>query len=244
MYFITSKDTIFHTLFNTLSDIDYESFLFEISPERIHIQSTDVAKITILDMIINKEYFTEYCVEKSCIIDIDINIINKICKIFNKKYDIKFCIKDDYLYIESIRNTVDEVEKKYRINTNYINDYNFINLDKIEYNNSFSIESKVLNNIFNEIFVFTEDINFNVNNKNMCFSGSHEIGDIQYYLDNIKLQDDKEITSSFKLKYLVKFKLFQLFDKIELKLNNDKPLLLNLKNDNIKIKYMIAPNYV
>ena len=244
MYFITSKDTIFHTLFNTLHDIDYESFIFKICPEEIHIQSTDVAKISILDMKINKKYFTEYCVKKTCIIDIDINIINKVCKIFNKKYDIKFCIKDNYLYIESIRNNVDEVEKKYRINTNYINDYDFMDINKIEYNKSFSIETKVLNNIFNEIFIFSEDMNINVNNKNMCFSASHDLGDIQYYLDNIKIEDENEITSSFKLKYLVKFKLLQLFDKINIKLNNDKPLLLDIENENIKIKYMIAPNYI
>ena len=38
--------------------------MFKISPEEIHIQSTDVVKISILDMIINKKYFTEYSVEK------------------------------------------------------------------------------------------------------------------------------------------------------------------------------------
>ena len=244
MNFTTSKDTIFHTLFNTLQDIDYESFIFKISPENIHIQSTDIAKISILDMIINKEYFTEYNVKETCIIDIDINIINKICKVFNKKYDIKFSIKDNYLYIESIRNTVDETIKKYRINTNYINEYDFININKIEYNNLYSIDSKILNNIFTEIFIFSDDINLTINNKNMCFSANHELGDIQYYLDNIKNENENEINSSFKLKYLVKFKLVQLFEKINIKIDNDKPVLLNLEKDNIKINYMIAPNYV
>ena len=148
MYFTTSKDTIFHTLFNTLQDIDYESFIFKITPENIHIQSTDVAKISILDMIIDKAYFTDYNVKESCTIDIDINIINKICKVFNKKYDIKFTIKENYLYIESIRNTINDTIKKFRINANYINDDDFIDISKIEYNKSYSIDSKVLVNIF------------------------------------------------------------------------------------------------
>ena len=242
MYFTTSKDTIFHTLFNTLQDIDYESFIFKITPENIHIQSTDVAKISILDMIIDKAYFTDYNVKESCTIDIDINIINKICKVFNKKYDIKFTIKENYLYIESIRNTINDTIKKFRINANYINDDDFIDISKIEYNKSYSIDSKVLVNIFSEIFVFSDDINLTINEKNMCFSANHDLGDIQYYLDNIK--NDNEVNGSFKLKYLVKFKLNQLFENIKLKIENDKPILLDLEKDNIKIKYMIAPNYV
>tara|TARA_B100001175_G_scaffold285027_1_gene265825 strand:- start:524 stop:1252 length:729 start_codon:yes stop_codon:yes gene_type:complete len=242
MYFTTSKDTIFHTLFNTLQDIDYESFIFKITPENIHIQSTDVAKISILDMIIDKAYFTDYNVKESCTIDIDINIINKICKVFNKKYDIKFTIKENYLYIESIRNTINDTIKKFRINANYINDDDFIDISKIEYNKSYLIDSKVLVNIFSEIFIFSDDINLTINEKNMCFSANHDLGDIQYYLDNIK--NDNEVNCSFKLKYLVKFKLNQLFENIKLKIENDKPILLDLEKDNIKIKYMIAPNYV
>ena len=35
-------------------------------------------------MIIDKVYFTFYNVKESCINNIDINIINKICKVFTK----------------------------------------------------------------------------------------------------------------------------------------------------------------
>ena len=241
MYFTTQKDTIFHTLFSTLHDIDYESFIFKITPDNIHIQSTDVAKISILDILIDKKYFNEYNVNKSCIIDLDINIINKICKIFNKKYDLKFEIKSNYLYIESIRNTENDVIKKFRVNTNYIDDNDLIDISKLIIKNKYEIDTKIFNNICSELSVFSDDINITLNSKNMCFSTSHDLGDIQYFLDNIK--SNENINISCKIKFLVKFKLLNLFDSINFNIDNEKPLLLNLKNSDININYLIAPNY-
>ena len=58
--------------------------MLKISPENIHIQSSDVAKISILDAIIEK-YFETYKVEDTIILDLDIDFINKISKLFNKK---------------------------------------------------------------------------------------------------------------------------------------------------------------
>ena len=249
MSFTTTKDSIFYTLFITLNEIDYESCIFKISPENIYIQATDIAKISILDMTINKEYFEEYNIEDTYIIDFDINIINKICKILNKKYCIQFSIIDNYLYIETLRNTTDDIIKKFRINTNIVKNYDFIDINKLTYNNSYIIDSKLLTNIFNEIFVFSDDINFTINNKNICFSAAHDMGDIQYYYNHDNDSDcdsdsDIDINVAFKLKYLVKFKLSQLFENITIKVNNDKPILLKLKDANININYIIAPNYI
>ena len=78
--------------------------------------------------------------------------------------------------------------------------------------------------------------------KNTCFSSNTDCGDIQYYIDY--LTNNTNIQVSFKLKYLIKFKLLNLFEHINFKLENEKPLFLNLKDSNININYILAPNYI
>ena len=54
VYITTTKNSILYSIFETLKNLECENFMLKISPENIHIQSSDVAKISILDAIIEK----------------------------------------------------------------------------------------------------------------------------------------------------------------------------------------------
>ena len=239
IYFTTKKDSILYSVFETLKNLECNTFMFKINPKEIHIQSTDIAKICIIDIKIEYKYFEKYQVKQTIILELDIDFINKICKLFNKKNDTLFRYEDNYLFIESINSNI---EKRFRINTIDSKNYNIININKLIIDNIFRIETKEFLNICNDLNVFDDDVTFTITNQNMCFSAHNECGDIQYYISNIT--NDYKINLSYKLKFIVKNKLIQLFDSMNLKLDNNKPLLLNLKKENINIDYLIAPNYI
>tara|TARA_Y100000741_G_scaffold171325_1_gene129772 strand:- start:54 stop:791 length:738 start_codon:yes stop_codon:yes gene_type:complete len=240
--FITKKDSILYTVFETLKNLECNTFMFKITPEEVHIQSSDIAKICILDVKLEKNYFEKYDVNKTVILELDIDFINKVCKLFNKKNNTLFRQDDNYLFIENIQNNKNDIDKRFRINTIYTKNYNIISINRLVIDNTFRLETKNFLNICNDLNVFDDDITFTVTHEKMCFSAHNECGDIQYYIDNIT--SDYKINLSYKLKFIVKNKLIQLFDSMNLKLDNEKPLFLNLKKDNINIDYIIAPNYI
>lgn len=242
IYFTTKKDSILHTVFETLKNLECNTFMFKITPQEVHIQSSDIAKICIIDVKLDKKYFEKYNVNENIILEIDIDFINKICKLFNKKNDTLFRYEENYLFIESIKNNKDDVDKQFRINTIDSKNYSPIDINKLTIDNIFRLETKQFLNICNDLNVFDDDVTFTITNENMCFSAHNECGDIQYYITNVT--NDYKINLSYKLKFIVKNKLIQLFDSMNLKLDNEKPLLLNLKKDNINIDYLIAPNYI
>ena len=242
MLFITDKNSILFNVFDTLKNLECNSFMFKIDSQGIHIQSSDIAKICILDVKLDKKYFKEYTFNEKIILELDIDFINKICKLFYKKNDTLFRYDDNYLFIESIKNNTQDIDKQFRINTIDSKNYNIIPINKLVIDNTFRFETKQFLNICNDLNVFDDDVTFTITNENMCFSTHNESGDIQYYIDNIN--NDYKINLSYKLKFIVKNKLISLFDSMHLKLGNEKPLLLNLKQDNINIDYLIAPNFI
>ena len=242
VYITTTKNSILYNIFETLKNLECESFMLKISPENIHIQSSDVAKISILDAIIEKKYFETYKVEDTINLDLDIDFINKISKLFNKKTNTLIKFKDNYLYIETIKNDKNDIEKQFRLNVNYNTNFNIIDINKLQINNEFRLETKTFLDICSDLNVFNDDFTITMTDKNTCFSSNTDCGDIQYYIDY--LTNNTNIQVSFKLKYLIKFKLLNLFEHINFKLENEKPLFLNLKDSNININYILAPNYI
>lgn len=240
--FDTEKNSILYKIFDTLKNLDCDSMLFKITLDGVYIQSTDMAKICILDIKINKKYFENYKVDSVCSIDLDIEFINKVCKIFNKKNKTNFEVKENYLYIRSIRESEEDIEKQYRININYNNSYDIIDIHKLILENNYEMKSSDLLNICNDLNIFSDDMTITLNNKNICFSITNDLGDTQYYLDTIK--NDYKIIAAFKLKFIIKCKLIQLFEKINFKIDNDKPIVLILQEENININYILAPNYI
>ena len=92
--------------------------------KEIHIQSSDIAKICILDIKLEKKYFEKYDVNETIILELDIDFINKVCKLFNKKNDTLFRYEDNYLFIENIQNNTNDIDKRFRINTIDTKNYN------------------------------------------------------------------------------------------------------------------------
>ena len=79
MLFITDKNSILFNVFDTLKNLECNSFMFKIDSQGIHIQSSDIAKICILDVKLDKKYFKEYTFNQKIILELDIDFINKIC---------------------------------------------------------------------------------------------------------------------------------------------------------------------
>tara|TARA_Y100000389_G_C17392586_1_gene480724 strand:- start:178 stop:903 length:726 start_codon:yes stop_codon:yes gene_type:complete len=215
-----------------------DTFKLQITNESLHIQSIDNAKICILDFVINKDYFNSFNIDKTYNLDFDITDITKIFKVINKTRLVTFCIYDECNLKINIEPLDDSIKKIFKI-TSLSSNNDFLNIDSLTINNNFIINSKQLSSIFNELNVFAEDINISINNLGLQFVVNNDNIKSKFYIENIT--SEKEIESYFSLKYLAKFKLISLFENVNLKLDNDKPILLNINDKHFDINFILSP---
>lgn len=237
MNFSLTDIKILSSVFDNIKQYS-DTFKLQITNENLHIQSIDNANICIVDFVINKDYFNSFNIDKTYNLDFDIIDITKIFKVIHKTRLVTFSIYDECNLKINIEPLDDSIKKIFKINSLSSN-VDFLNLDSLIFNNNFIINSKQLSSIFNELNVFADDINIIINNLGLQFVVNNDNIKSKFYIENIKCEE--EIESYFSLKYLAKFKLISLFDNVNLKLDNDKPILLNINDKHFDINFILSP---
>ena len=237
MEFSLTDIKILSSIFDNIKQYS-DIFKLQINNDGLHIQSIDNANICILDFIINKNYFNSFNTDKIYNLDFDINDITKIFKVIQKTRLVSFSIYDDCnlkINIEPLDNSIKKIFKLTSLSSNI----DFLNIQNIHFTNNFNINSKHLFSIFTELNVFADDVNIIINSAGLQFIINNDNIKSKFYIDNIKTED--QIESYFSLKYLSKFKLISLFDNINFKLDNDKPILLNINEEHFNINFILSP---
>jgi len=237
MEFTLSDVKLFNTIFDNIKQYS-DTVKFEINNEGLHIQSIDTANTCILDFKIIKNYFNSFKIDKSYILDFDITDITKIFKVINKTNLILFTLQDDNILKIISESSENNIKKIFKINSISTNS-EFLNLDTLVINNDFRTESKQLLTIFTDLFMFSDDITLLINSFGFQFIVNNDNIKSKYCIDSIKYHS--EINTSFSLKYLSKFKLLSLFETVNIKLDNNTPILFNLNDDNISINFILSP---
>lgn len=237
MNFSLTDIKILSSIFDNIKQYS-DTFKLQITNEGLHIQSIDNANICILDFIINKNYFNSFNIDKIYNLDFDITDITKIFKVIHKTRLVTFSIYDECNLKINIEPLDDSIKKIFKI-TSLSSNNDFLNLDSLTVNNNFIINSKQLFSIFTELNVFADDINIIINNLGLQFVVNNDNIKSKFYIENIKSVE--EIESYFSLKYLAKFKLVSLFNNVNLKLDNDKPILLNINDEHFNINFILSP---
>ena len=237
MSFSLTDIKTFSSIFDNIKQY-CDVFKMHIDNEGLHIQAIDNANICILDSNISKNYFNTYTIDKTYNLDFDIIDITKVFKVTHKTRLVTFSIYDECnlkINIESFYNNIKKIFKITSISTNT----DFLDLNSLTFNNNFNINSKQLSSIFNELNIFADDINIIINNLGLQFIVNNDNIKSKFYIENIK--STEEIESYFSLKYLAKFKLLSSFDTINFKLDNDKPILLNIDEENFNFNFILSP---
>ena len=238
---------------------NYSDYInFEFFSNYINIQIMDDMRISIINIFLYKNYFYDFNIQNQTKITLNINDLNKILKFLSKDDTIYFKLEKNYFYIKNDNNN--NIHKIYKLN---ILDYNYdwIDINKIQdftenqTLNIINIESKILQNIFSELYNLSDDLiinkkenenklSFLISNDTSSLYSKYEINNLSEYRCNIQ----PNINLKFSLKNLNNFKLLTQFNNINLILSDEHPLYLNLldnenkQNSKIEVKYILGPS--
>ena len=235
------------SLFTNIFDI-YKSYSdtikIYISNEGLHLQSSDNANISIIDIKLNYTYFDTYeCVDKFTI-DFDLNDICKILKICKKSKSITyFILEDNICKITTLSNNI---KKTFKINSIYSTTEHLLDINQLSINNSFDMDSELLKSIFDDFILFSNEISIKLNKSDLYFyTNNDNIDTIYHYDTNIEISDIEEYISTFALEYLHKFKLIKCFDKCTIKFSKNTPIFLSSpENRDMQFNFILAPKII
>jgi hypothetical protein len=242
MKFSISNIDLFNNIFDICKQYS-ENIKIYISARGLHIQTSDDANIAIIDIKLNTSYFDTFVCEEEATIDFCLKDICKILKICKKSKSVThFILNDNILKIIVL---VDNIKKTFKVNSIYTN-YDLIDINTININNSFTIDSKILKSVFDDFILFSNDITIKINNSDLYFYSNDCSTDIKYHYNtqstNNTITNDICIESSFSLDYLHKFKLCSYFDINVIKLDNNTPIFLSIEtNRDLEINFILAP---
>ena len=237
---------LFKKICDTIKNLS-EYLYIKITYDNIIFQVIDEIKISIVNISFDKNYFDIFDINYQTDICINISDFTKILKNFTKNSTIKFKFnhKTNILSIKSDKN--DLIIKNFKINLLDTSFYDWININKINYDNKISISSKTLQTIISELNAFSDYLTIkkkhNSNILQFIISQQDNIYS-KYEVDNINIFNSEDIELSVSLNYLNNFKLFSNFDYTYLSISNNNPLHINLNNNNINIDYMLAPKVI
>ena len=154
MKFSISNIDLFNNIFDICKQYS-ENIKIYISARGLHIQTSDDANIAIIDIKLNTSYFDTFVCEEEATIDFCLKDICKILKICKKSKSVThFILNDNILKIIVL---VDNIKKTFKVNSIYTN-YDLIDINTININNSFTIDSKILKSVFDDFILFLERV--------------------------------------------------------------------------------------
>lgn len=215
-----------------------------LSNNGIHLQSSDTANISIIDIKLNYNYFDTYLCNIEKTIDFNLEDICKILKICKKsKSTTHFNLEDNIFKITTVSNNI---KKTFKINSIYTTTQDLIDINLLEVNNIFEINSELLKSIFDDFILFSSEITIKLNNSNLYFYTNNDNIDTVYHYKTPNLTlEDSQYESVFSLDYLHKFKLIKCFDTCNLKFTQNSPIFLSSpENRDMQINFILAPKII
>ena len=218
------------------------SFTFRES--EVYIQVMDQSHICLLDVNINSEWFDTYEVSQEQIISLNVNILLKVISLFTLNTIITFNADDDGEKLYVTLNS--DVEKNFEIPLMDI-DFEYLQPGDSDYSCDFEMNTKVLDKYMSELMIFGEKIDFKYKNDNLNLISSGPEGSMNIKipsesLESLCVEEDVSVFSSFDIKYISYIsKLTASFKKVSISFDREFPLFCKFEEDNIKIKYFVAP---
>ena len=241
MEFSIIDSKLFTSVFDNMKQFSDQTKI-KIHPNGLHIQSIDDANVSIIDIHLHKNYFTDYNITSEQIFDFVLSDISKILKICSKSRLIHFVFDNNILKI-SANTSEHDIKKIFEINSIVTKD-SFLNLQNLRSSNlhNFDLDSKNLQNIFNELFIFSDDVCIELQ-QHLKFYTTNDTINTQYILQHNENKNNTAL-SKYSLNYLSKYKLCSSFENTILKFNSNSPLLLINKNEYIESHFILSPKVI
>ena len=216
--------------FNIIKNLVIETDI-NFNKEEIFIRATHPSNHCMAIIKIKKSLFEEYNVDKERVYTIDIENLVKILNNLSEK-QLEIIPENDVLVFKDYR-------RKYKLNY-FVGSKDIRPTPQFEHKTKINMSSSEFFGLISESIVFDQIGNFEIEEgKLFVNSKSHLVsGNIQAIIKNIEGQNDKVY---FDFSYIDMVKgIKNLFEDIELGLNNEFPLSIKCKNSDIDFEFILA----
>lgn len=212
--------------------------------EEIFIQTMDDSHISLLEIHINSEWFSEY-ESSNIVLSFNTDIFLKILTLYtlNASVEISCNAEADKLNISLIS----ERENKYFTLPLIDLDSDIMDSQDLETSVDFELNTKLFDKFISELSVFGDSMYLICKNDTLFLSSKNEHGEMKIEIDGEKLVEfssveDISICSEFMIKYISYItKLGSIYSNIHIYFDKDMPLMIKFDENQIKINYYIAP---
>lgn len=211
--------------------------------DSMFIQIMDDSHVCLMNINIEKEWFDVYESNEETFSFMS-NIVVKILHLYSE--GAKMCIEtnDDNMNIRFIY--PDKSEKIFEIHLIDI-DHDILEPQNIEGSVEFEMKTKVLDKYISEMLLFGDNMEFACFEENIYMKSFGEEG--KYILklphdnmDELIVEDDLKLKTKISLKYLSYITKSNIaFQQLTIKIQKDVPIEVDILEDNMEIRYYIAP---
>lgn len=215
------------------------------SENEVYIQIMDGSHICLLDININSDWFHEYEVKADEVISLNVNILLKIISLYTMNTVITMMVSDSQENMEVILE-YGNVNKNFEIPLMEI-EFDHLEPGENDYSCDFEMKTRVLEKYLNELMIFGEKIDFKYKNDKLYLSSSGSEGKMNIEipsdsLESLCVEEDISLQCAFDIKYIVYIsKLTASFSTMSISFDKEYPLFCKFSDDNINIKYFVAP---
>jgi proliferating cell nuclear antigen PCNA len=240
---------VFHLIKNASSSIH-----FTIDGEKLYIQGMDKSHICLFELVLDKEWFDTYSIQKTYNLSVDSNAFYSIISIKSdgQIFIVDFTkIQDNILQIEFTNKNNNET--KHKDYNKYFKlplmeyDYELLSIPTTEYDVEFVISSKKMMDVLHQLNYFGNDVFVNCNEKSSIFHTKDDIEmKVELTMDDFSdysIVEDTQICVIYNLVYINKMCITnKLSTHIAFHISNEYPMKI-MYNLGIKsnLTFYIAP---
>jgi proliferating cell nuclear antigen len=244
------KDT-FVSLFNVLKNCSsLINIIFD--TQMLHIQGMDKAHVCLFDVKIDKSWFTSYDIIEIIKVSFDSSFFYSIISTKSENQDLIIFLSDNNLDIlnivfDSKESKKGEFKKTFKMNLMEY-EYDEMNIPIVDYDAEFSLSSKLISDIFNQLNNFGNDIIFYCSEESITLTTNGITGEMKVDIqiddvNNFCIVEDEKINLTYSLAYINKMCITnKLSNDVDFSLSNQSPMKIcyNLGDDSSMI-FFIAP---
>ncbi len=247
MNIIVKDADCFRKIINCLKDLITDSSEFVFDSRGINMQSTDTERVVMIDILLNQDAFIKYELEnKNEELKLPLNFVNfsDILKL-SKSGQIGMIYKKDADKITLKLN--EHNTKKVQFNmTLPVVDKEQLEVREIDYGVKVYIEASELQKSIKDLSSFGKKCTVNVNGSEVTLSVSGDVGDGEVRMSDAEIEysenvdETKEFTGVFSMKYLNFFAKAGLSNEIIMKFGNNVPFCFEYQLEYGYVKFYLA----
>jgi proliferating cell nuclear antigen len=215
-----------------------------------HIQGMDKSHVCLFDLKINKSWFNEYFMDEPNKICFDSNVFHSIISTKSDNQDLIIELdneNNDTLHITFVSPEHKKGDFKKSFKMPLVDfEYEEMNIPNAEYDAEFSLSSKQITDIFNQLGNFGNDIMIKCSEEDISLTTDGIIGEMRVDipiddLSSFSIVEGEEIKLSYSLAYMNKMCINnKLSNDIEFSLSNECPMKItyNLGDDSLMVFFI------